>query len=119
MQTTSSVVSIEDFATGGSGVAQGGQIEPFEGVHIVFLFALRVREVAERLSAQAEGEEMARRAFGAIDRGGVNGGPMPPWSMAFSRRTTIQKTPAHAANGGILRARLLTIRNAAKSRLVR
>ncbi len=57
-------------------MAQRVSIEAFEGVHVVFLFTLRVCQVGERLGAQVEGEEVADRAFRAVDRGGVNGRPV-------------------------------------------
>jgi len=44
---------------------------------LVFLFALRGRQVGERLGAQVEGEEVADRAFRAVDRISVDGGPVP------------------------------------------
>ena len=71
------VVGVEDFTTGGGVLAQSVLIEAFEGVHIVFLFALRVREVGERLGAQVEGEEVADGAFRTVDRHRVDGGPVP------------------------------------------
>ncbi len=46
-------------------------------MHVVFLFALRVCQVGERLGAQVEGEEVTDRAFRAVDRIGVDGGSVP------------------------------------------
>ncbi len=43
----------------------------------MFFFALRVREVTERLGAQVEDEGMADRAFRVVERGGMHGGTVP------------------------------------------
>ena len=67
----------EDFAAGGGVLAPRVPREAFAGVPVVFLFTLRVRQAGERLGAQVEGEEVADRAFRAVDRISVDGGPVP------------------------------------------
>ncbi len=67
----------QDFAAGGGVLAPRVPIKAFEGVPVVFLFALRVRQVGARLGAPVEGEEVADRAFRPVDRIRVDGCPVP------------------------------------------
>ncbi len=71
------VVGLEHFSSSGGVVAKLVEREAFEHVHIVFLFALAEGERAEGLGAQVEGEEVASRAFAAVDRGVRHGRPGP------------------------------------------
>ena len=111
------VVGVDDLATDGGVVAQRGQIETLEGMHVVLLFALSVREVVERLRAHIPGEEMTDRAFAALERHVVHGGSVPvpvggvevKASQALQMRERIVDQQSRDLGAGLLAKRQTTL----------